>query len=161
MTLSIRQAVPGDETLIIGFIKELADYEKLAHEVIARPEDLTNTLFAELPKVYALFAEWNGQAIGFALYFFNYSTFLGKHGLYLEDLYVQAEHRGLGAGKALFAELAKIALRKDCGRMEWSVLDWNAPSIKFYKSLGAAAMDDWTVYRLTGSSLVTLASEAS
>lgn len=161
MSLSVRKAAPGDEALILGFIRELADYEKLSHEVVATPAHLTKTLFCENPKAFALVAELDGEAIGFALYFFNYSTFLGRHGLYLEDLYVQAAHRGAGAGKALLAALAKIAVENDCGRLEWSVLDWNAPSIAFYKSLGAAAMDEWTVYRLTGAALGALAKTAA
>ncbi len=160
MSLSIREARPGDETLILGFIRELADYEKLSDEVVATPAHLVRSLFAENPKVFALVAESGGEPIGFALYFFNYSTFLGKHGLYLEDLYVRESRRGEGAGKALLARLARIALDRDCGRMEWSVLDWNAPSIAFYKSLGAEAMDEWTVYRMTGEALATLASGA-
>ena len=157
MSLRVRKAAAGDEETILGFIKELADYEKLSHEVVATPGHLTATLFCDSPKAFALIAELDGAPIGFALYFFNYSTFLGKHGLYLEDLYVQQAHRGAGAGKALLSALARIAFEKDCGRMEWSVLDWNAPSIAFYKSLGAAPMDEWTVYRLTGEALGALA----
>lgn len=161
MSLTIRQAVKGDESVVLGFIRELAAYEKLSSEVTATPGDLTRTLFADDPKVFALIAEADGEAIGFALYFFNYSTFLGKHGLYLEDLYVRETHRGVGAGKALLARLAKIAVENDCGRMEWWVLDWNKPAIDFYKSLGAEAMDEWTVFRLTGASLSALANRAS
>ena len=157
MSVAVRKAAAGDESLILGFIRELADYEKLSHEVVATPDHLARTLFCDHPKAFALIAEADGAAIGFALYFFNYSTFLGKHGLYLEDLYVQAAHRGAGAGRALLAELARIALENDCGRMEWSVLDWNAPAIAFYKSLGAAPMDAWTVYRVTGAALSDLA----
>lgn len=157
MNLTIRRAVAGDEGLILGFIRELAAYEKLSHEVVASDEDLNRTLFCDAPKAFALIAEDDGEPVGFALYFFNYSTFLGKHGLYLEDLYVRESARGRGAGKALLAALARIALDHDCGRMEWSVLDWNAPSIAFYKSLGAEPMDEWTVYRLTGASLDHLA----
>jgi GNAT superfamily N-acetyltransferase len=160
MSLAVRKAAPGDEALILGFIRELADYEKLSDEVVATPAHLTKTLFCENPKAFALVAELDGEAIGFALYFFNYSTFLGRHGLYLEDLYVQAAHRGVGAGKALLAALAKVAVDNECGRMEWSVLDWNAPSIAFYKSLGAVPMDEWTVYRLTGAALGALARTA-
>ncbi|WP_425407787.1 N-acetyltransferase family protein [Hyphococcus sp.] len=160
MTLSIRQAVSGDEAIILSFISELAAYEKLAHEAVATQSDLTATLFADNPKVFALIAENDGEAIGFALYFFNYSTFLGKHGLYLEDLYVREAERGCGAGRALLARLAEIAVKSDCGRMEWSVLDWNKPAIDFYKSIGAAAMDEWTVYRLTGGALAELAEKA-
>ena len=161
MSLTIRQAVKGDEAVVLGFIRELAAYEKLSNEVTAKPADLTRTLFAPDPKVFALIAEADGEAIGFALYFFNYSTFLGKHGLYLEDLYVREARRGSGAGKALLARLARIAVEHDCGRMEWWVLDWNKPAIEFYKSLGAEAMDEWTVFRLTGASLSALANRAS
>jgi GNAT superfamily N-acetyltransferase len=161
MSISIRNAVKGDEALILGFIRELAAYEKLSHEAVATPDHLTRTLFCDNPKAFALIAEQDGAPVGFALYFFNYSTFLGKHGIYLEDLYVKEDRRGAGAGKALLAELARIAVENDCGRLEWSVLDWNAPSIAFYKSLGAAPMDEWTVYRLTGDALSDLAGAAS
>ncbi|MAW80315.1 MAG: GNAT family N-acetyltransferase [Parvularcula sp.] len=157
MNITIRRALAGDEGLILSFIRELATYEKLSHEVVATEEHLGRTLFCDAPKAFALIAEEDGEPVGFALYFFNYSTFLGKHGLYLEDLYVRESARGRGAGKALLAALARIALDHDCGRMEWSVLDWNAPSVAFYKSLGAEPMDEWTVYRLTGASLEHLA----
>ncbi|WP_411816113.1 N-acetyltransferase family protein [Hyphococcus sp. DH-69] len=157
MTVSVRAATIGDEAIILSFIKELAEYEKLSHEVVATERDLEVTLFADNPRVFALIAEQSGAAVGFALYFFNYSTFLGKHGLYLEDLYVQRQYRGIGAGKALLASLAKIAVENDCGRMEWSVLDWNKPSIEFYRSLNAEPMDGWTTYRLTGDPLRALA----
>lgn len=159
MSFRIRDAVPGDEGVILGFIRELAAYEKLAHEVVATEENLTKTLFAQNPKAFALIVEDEAGPFGFALYFFNYSTFLGRHGLYLEDLYVREDRRGAGAGKALLARLAAIAAKNDCGRMEWWVLDWNAPSIAFYRSLGAEPMDDWTVYRLTGDLLSRLAAE--
>ncbi len=161
MSVSVRNAGRGDEALILGFIKELAEYEKLAHEAVATPDQLARTLFCDNPKVFALIAEQDGAPVGFALYFFNFSTFLGKHGIYLEDLYVKESCRGAGAGKALLAELARIAVENDCGRLEWSVLDWNAPSIAFYKSLGAAPMDEWTVYRLAGEGLADLARAAS
>ncbi len=161
MTLNIRKAEPGDAALILQFIRELAVYEKLADEVVAREADLVRTLFGREPKVFALIAEWNGAACGFALYFFNFSTFLGRHGVYLEDLFVRESHRGKGIGKALLARLAGVALENDCGRLEWSVLDWNAPAIDFYKSLGAAPMDEWTVYRLTGEALAALGRQAS
>jgi GNAT superfamily N-acetyltransferase len=157
MTITIRDAAPGDEAIILGFIKELAAYEKLSHEVIATTDHLQRTLFAQHPKAFALIAEVDGEPAGFALYFFNYSTFLGRHGLYLEDLYVRENLRGGGLGKMFLSRLARIALEHDCGRMDWSVLDWNAPSIAFYKSLGAEAMDEWTVYRLTGEALSKLA----
>ncbi|NOX95490.1 MAG: GNAT family N-acetyltransferase [Alphaproteobacteria bacterium] len=157
MTKTIREAQPGDEAIILEFIKELASYEKLSHEVIATEDHLKRTLFVSQPKAFALIAEVDGEPVGFALYFFNYSTFIGRHGLYLEDLYVRESMRGGGHGKALLSRLAQIALDNDCGRMDWSVLDWNAPSIAFYKSLGAMAMDEWTVFRLTGEALSNLA----
>ncbi len=159
MTLTIREAVAGDEALILQFIGELAAFEKLAHEAVASEGDMRTTLFADNPKVFALIAEANGEACGFALYFFNYSTFLGRHGLYLEDLFVAPEARGGGAGKALLARLARIAQDHDCGRLEWSVLDWNEPAIAFYASLGAEVMSEWSVNRLTGASLDRLAAK--
>lgn len=157
MTLSIRCAVKGDAQLILRFIRELAVYEKLADAVVASGDDIDRALFGENPKAFALIAEWNGEPCGFALYFFNFSTFVGKHGVYLEDLFVLESHRGKGIGKALLAQLARIAKENDCGRLEWSVLDWNAPSIAFYISLGAVPMDEWTVYRLAGDALRDLA----
>ena len=157
MSLNIRKAAAGDESVILGFIRELADYEKLSHEVVATPEHLARTLLCDHPKAFALIAELDGAPVGFALYFFNYSTFLGKHGLYLEDLYVQAAHRGAGAGKALLAELARVALENDCGRMEWSVLDWNEPAIRFYEALGARRLKEWQICRLTGPALAQYA----
>lgn len=157
MTLSIRSAVKGDAQLILRFIRELAVYEKLADAVVASGDDIDRALFGENPKAFALIAEWNGEPCGFALYFFNFSTFVGKHGVYLEDLFVLESHRGKGIGKALLAQLARIAKENDCGRLEWSVLDWNAPSIAFYISLGAVPMDEWTVYRLAGDALRDLA----
>ena len=160
MSISIRPAEPGDEKVVLGFINELADYEKLKSEVVATEKDLSRTLFADTPKVFALIAERGGAPVGFALYFFNYSTFLGKHGLYLEDLYVRETERGRGVGMALLARLAAIAKENDCGRMEWWVLDWNKPAIAFYESIGAKAMDEWTVFRLTGDALEDLATKA-
>ncbi|NWG92145.1 MAG: GNAT family N-acetyltransferase [Parvularculaceae bacterium] len=159
MTLVIRNAVRGDGALILAFIRELAAYEKLAHEAVAGAADIERALFSEAPKAFALIAEWDGGPCGFALYFFNFSTFVGRHGVYLEDLFVRETHRGKGIGKALLARLARIAKDNGCGRFEWSVLDWNAPSIAFYKSLGAVAMDEWTIYRLAGDALDRLASE--
>ena len=157
MTLNIRKAEREDAALILRFIGELAVYEKLADDVVASVDDIERALFCENPKVFALIAEWEGAPCGFALYFFNFSTFLGRHGVYLEDLFVRETHRGKGIGKALLARLAAIAVENDCGRLEWSVLDWNAPSIAVYKSLGAVPMDEWTVYRMTGPALVDLA----
>ncbi len=160
MTLNIRTARPGDSPLVLQFIEELAVYEKLADAAVASVADMDRALFCASPKAFALIAEWDGEPCGFALYFFNFSTFVGKHGVYLEDLFVRESHRGKGIGKALLARLARIAKENDCGRFEWSVLDWNAPAIDFYKSLGAVAMDEWTIYRLAGDALDTLAREA-
>lgn len=157
MTLAIRPAKHGDGPLVLGFVRELAAYERLADAAVASAADLDKALFCEAPKAFALIAEWEGAPCGFALYFFNFSTFVGKHGVYLEDLFVREAHRGKGVGKALLARLAWIAKENDWRRLEWSVLDWNAPSIAFYKSLGAAPMDDWTIYRLSGDALDALA----
>lgn len=159
MTISIRNAEKKDAALVLQFIRDLAVYEKLADEAVATIADIERHLFCDNPKAFALIAEWNGEPCGLALYFFNFSTFLGKHGVYLEDLFVRESHRGKGIGKALLARLAKIAKESDCGRLEWSVLDWNAPSIAFYKSLGAVSMDEWTVFRLTGGALSELAEQ--
>ncbi|MGD8326391.1 MAG: GNAT family N-acetyltransferase [Sphingomonadales bacterium] len=154
---NIRFATEDDISIILEFIRALAEYEKLSHEAIASEDGLRKTLFGERPYAEVLVAEVDNAPAGFALFFHNYSTFLGKPGLYLEDLFVKPDFRGHGLGKALFAELARIAMERDCGRLEWWVLDWNEPAIGFYKSLGAEAMDDWTVYRLTGSALKALA----
>ncbi len=160
MTIAIRNAQPGDEATILEFINSLASYEKLSHEVVATTDLIGKTLFGEAPKAFALIAEQDKRPVGFALYFFNYSTFLGRHGLYLEDLFVPETHRGHGVGKALLSHLAQIAIDHNCGRMEWSVLDWNAPAIAFYKSIGAQSMEGWTINRLTGDALLSLADEA-
>jgi GNAT superfamily N-acetyltransferase len=145
---NIRKANPEDTSTILHLITQLAIYEKLEHEVITTVEELRENIFE---KKYAevLIAEENEKPVGFALFFHNFSTFVGKPGLYLEDLFVEPDCRGKGYGKALLVELAKIAKERNCGRMEWSVLDWNTPSIEFYKSLGANPMDEWTVFRLT------------
>jgi len=156
--LKIRQANFRDCVIILKFIRALAGYEKLLHEVTATEEDLCRTLFGERPCAEVLIAEWQGQAAGFALFFHNYSTFLAKPGIYLEDLFVLPEFRGAGIGKALLGHLAGIAVNRNCGRLEWSVLNWNEPAIGFYRSIGARAMSDWTQYRLTGQALLKLAS---
>ena len=155
MTLKIRQATETDVSTLLSLIKELADYEKLSDQVIATEASLKKSLI-EMKSVEALILEVDDASIGFALYFYNFSTFLGKAGLYLEDLYIQPSYRHQGYGKQVFKYLAKYALEKGCGRMEWSVLDWNEPSINFYKRLGAKAMDEWTTYRLTEDELNTL-----
>ena len=159
--LSIRPATPSDTDTILRFIRELAIYEKAEHEVLATPAHIERTLFAPQPSVFGLICELDGAPIGFAVYFFNYSTWQGQHGLYLEDLYITPEQRGVGAGKAMLRHLAQIAVEKDCGRFEWSVLDWNTPSIEFYDSLGAKPQTEWIRYRLTGKELLQLAGQTT
>ena len=158
MALTFRFAEERDTPLILEFIRELADYERLLDQVVADEATLRDQLF-EKRRAEVLFALEDGAEVGFALFFHNFSTFLGRRGLYLEDLYVRPEHRGKGYGKALFRQLAAIAEERGCGRLEWWCLDWNRPSIDFYKSLGAEPMDEWTVYRLTGDTLKNLAAE--
>lgn len=153
----IRAAQADDIDTIQAFILALADYERLAHEVKADRETLARYLFGERPMAEVLIAEADGAAVGFALFFHNFSTFEGRPGLYLEDLFVLPEARGLGAGKALLSSLAALAIERDCARLEWSVLDWNEPSIAFYRALGARPMDEWTVQRVDGQALVRLA----
>lgn len=159
MTFSIRQAIPQDATTIYDLIRKLAIYEKLENEMITSVEELRENIF---DKGFAevIIAEEVGKPVGFALYFFNFSTFVGKPGLYLEDVFVEPDCRGKGYGKKLLIELAKIAKERNCGRMEWSVLDWNTPSIEFYKSLGASPMDEWTVFRLTKQGIDDLSQQA-
>jgi GNAT superfamily N-acetyltransferase len=157
MPCSIRTASAADVPLILDFIRGLAVYEKLAHEVAATEATLRETLFGATPAAQVVIAEVDGQPAGFALYFFNYSTFLARPGLYLEDLFVKPEFRGAGTGKALLLHLAKIANARGCGRMEWSVLDWNKPAIKFYEAIGARRMKEWQICRLTGPALTQYA----
>lgn len=159
--LILRAATPADTDTILRFIRELAIYEKAEQEVLSTPEHLQRTLFAPQPAVFGLIAELDGAPVGFAVYFFNYSTWQGQHGLYLEDLYVTPQARGVGAGKALLQRLAKIAVEKDCGRFEWSVLDWNTPAIDFYDTLGAKPQSEWIRYRLTGDALQHMADQAT
>ncbi len=146
-----------DTPEILEFIKGLAEYENMLDQVVADVPTLEHWLFGE-KKAEVIFAEEDGERVGFALFFHNFSTFLGRAGLYLEDLYVKPEHRGKGYGKALLQELARIAVERGCGRFEWWCLDWNTPSIEFYKSMGAVPMSDWTVYRITGDTLQELGS---
>lgn len=146
--LTIRKAEKKDIPIILQLIKELAEYEKLLHKVITTEEDLTTVLFAENSFVNVLIAEYDGVIAGQALFFYNFSTFVGKPGLYLEDLYVKPEFRSIGIGKALLMEVIKTAKERNCGRVEWVVLDWNQPAIEFYKSLGAIPLDEWTIFRL-------------
>ena len=155
--LSIRAATADDAALVAQFIRELAEYERLPDAAVATAEDLRAQLFGAQPAAEVLLAEADGEPAGFALFFHNFSTFLGKRGLYLEDLFVRPQFRGLGVGRHLMASLARIAVQRDCGRFEWSVLDWNAPAIGFYRTLGAAGMDEWTVQRLEGDALRSLA----
>lgn len=155
--IAIRQAVPGDEGLVDHFVRQLAIYEKMEHLATGTPEMFALALFGSPPRVFALIVEHDGAPIGLALYYFNFSTFMARPGLYLEDIFVEAAHRGRGIGRAIFRELAGRALDAGCARMEWSVLDWNAPSIAFYDSLGASAQTDWIVRRLTGEPLAALA----
>ena len=155
--LRIEPATEGDAALILRFIRGLAAYENLLDACVATEEALHRTLFGERPAAEVLLAFWNNEPAGFALYFSSYSTFLAKPGIYLEDLFVEPEVRGHGIGTALLARLARVAVERNCGRLEWSVLDWNEPSIGFYRSLGAVAMDEWTGYRLTDAALERLA----
>ena len=159
--ITIRPAVREDVPLVLAFIRELAEYERLAHEVQADEAGLAVQLFGTRPAADVLIAEVDGTPAGFALFFHNFSTFLGKPGLYLEDLFVRPQYRGLGLGKRLMARLARVALERGCGRFEWSVLDWNAPAIAFYRTLGAVGMDEWTVQRVTGDALQALAAQAA
>lgn len=156
MNLTFRFAEEADAPLILRFIRELAEYEHMLDQVVADEAALADQLFHQ-KKAEVLFALEDGREVGFALFFHNFSTFLGRAGLYLEDLYVRPECRGKGYGRAILQRLAAIAVERGCGRLEWSCLDWNRPSIDFYRSLGAEPMSDWTVYRLTGDTLKNLA----
>ena len=157
MTIHIRPATAADAALILRFITELAVYEKAEHEVVASVKDIEASLFRAGAPARSLICEMNGEPVGFCVYFFSYSTWLGKQGLYLEDLYVSPASRGSGAGKQMLRHLAQIACDTGCGRFEWSVLDWNTPALDFYKALGAKPQSEWTVQRLTGTPLYTLA----
>lgn len=157
MSITIRTATSADAALILHFITELADYERAVHEVHATEESLTRTLLAPDSVSRALICEVDGQPAGFAVYFFSYSTWLAKNGLYLEDIYVSPDFRGRGAGLALLRRLAQEAVQADCGRFEWSVLDWNEPAIAFYKAAGAAPQDEWIRYRMDGDALIRFA----
>jgi GNAT superfamily N-acetyltransferase len=155
--MAIREATPADLHLIAGFIRELAEYERLAHAVAFDEAELGGYLFGERPYAEVLIAQASGgEPVGFALFFHNFSTFLGRPGIYLEDLFVRPSARGSGHGKALLVRLAQLALERGCGRVEWAVLNWNRPSIDFYEALGARPNDEWTVYRLSGDGLEAL-----
>jgi GNAT superfamily N-acetyltransferase len=157
MNLQIHPATEADSPQILAFIRGLAEYEKLAHQCIATEESLRKTLFGPRPYADVIIARLDGKPVGFALFFHNYSTFLARPGIYLEDIFVLPEHRGAGVGKALLKRVAQIAKERDCGRLEWSVLDWNEPSIEFYKRLGAAVLPDWRICRMTAEQFAKLA----
>src|ERR1700761_3308676 len=160
MSLIIRRARPGEAGLVLSFLRELAEYEKLLHEVEATEAMIDAALFADNPRLFCEIACWEGEPVGFAVWFTNFSTFTGRPGIFLEDLFVRPAQRGRGIGKALLANLAAQCVDNGWSRMQWSVLDWNAPSIAFYRSLGAALMDEWTTCRLEGPALNTLAQGA-
>ena len=155
--LNLRPATPDDVPVLFGLIQALAEYEKLAHAVTGNAEALSEHLFGSRPYVEAILAEYPGQVVGFALFFFNYSTFLTQPGIYLEDLFVLPGYRQQGVGKAILTYLANLALERNCGRLEWNVLDWNEPAIAFYSRMGASVLDDWRICRVTGNSLTQLA----
>lgn len=156
MSLTIRSARPEDAGLVLHFIKALAEYEKLAHEAVATEADILRDLFAPDPKVFCEIAEWNDEPVGFTLWFYSYSTFQGRHGIWLEDLFVDPSMRGKGIGKALLVNLARRCVAEGLGRFEWWVLDWNEPSIDFYKSQGGVMQDEWTKVRVDGEALLAL-----
>lgn len=159
MSLTLRTATRNDAPLIVDFVKKLADYEKEPDAAVLTEADVLRDGFGDRPFFGCVLAEWNGNPAGFALYFFNYSTWQGKPGLYLEDLFVLPEFRKLGIGKALLKEMARVAASNGCGRLVWQVLDWNTPSIRFYESLGARWMKEWLTYRLEGDALIRLSTE--
>jgi GNAT superfamily N-acetyltransferase len=160
MSLRIASARPDQIGLILSLLRELAEYEKLLHEVEATEAGIGAALFADNPRLFCDIAEWNGEPAGFAIWFLNFPTFSGRHGIFLEDLFVRPAFRGKGIGKALLAHLAKTCVDNGWSRLQWSVLDWNAPSIAFYKSLGAVLMDEWTLCRVNGPALAALARQA-
>ncbi len=161
MSISIRPAGPADAGIVFGFVRALAEYEKLSHEVEADEAMIAAALAGPNPRVFCDIAEWNGAPAGFALWFYNFSTFRGRHGIYLEDLFVDPALRGHGIGKALLVHLARRCVDEGLGRLEWAVLDWNAPSIAFYRAQGAVLMDEWTGCRVTGDALARLAGETA
>jgi|SRR5271165_6204318 len=160
MSLAIHRARPDEVPLVVSLIRELAAYEKLSHEVEATEAMIAQALFSDNPRLFCEIAEWNGKPAGFAVWFLNFSTFSGRFGIYLEDLFVRPEFRGNGLGKALLAHLARACVENGWGRLQWAVLDWNEPSIAFYKSLGAVLMDEWTLCRVAGPALDALARKA-
>jgi GNAT superfamily N-acetyltransferase len=161
LSLSIRPPRTDQAALVLDFVRELADYEKLSHDVVATEAMIEQALFAPQPRLFCDIAEWKGTPVGFSLWFLNFSSFRGRHGIYLEDLFVRPAFRGHGIGKALLAVLARRCATNGWARLEWSVLDWNTPSITFYKSIGATLMDGWTTCRLTGEALQRLGSQGT
>jgi len=158
--VSLRAAARDDGKIILGLISELAEYEKLSHEVIADLDTLEATLFGERPFAETVLAEYDGAVVGFALFCYNFSTFIGRPGLHLEDLFVKPAFRGKGIGRALLCYVARLAVERHCGRLEWSVLDWNEPALHFYKKLGAVPMNEWTTFRLSGATLASLSDKS-
>ena len=156
-SLQLRDARVEDLSVIDRLVRGLARYERLEHEVRATEQDMRAALFGAHPKVFALICEWDGQPAGLCIWFYNFSTFLGRHGIYVEDIFVEPEHRGRGIGSAIFRHLAQRAVAEGCGRLEWSVLNWNEPAIGFYRGIGAQAMNDWHIQRVTGEALRELA----
>jgi GNAT superfamily N-acetyltransferase len=159
--VSVRPVRPEDVPAVVGLVRELADYEKALHEVRLTEEQLTGVLFRDSPALFGHVAEYHGEVVGIALWFLNYSTWRGTHGIYLEDLYVSPQHRGSGLGRELLRTLAAVCVERGYSRLEWSVLDWNTPSIEFYKAAGAEPMDEWTVFRLTDDALTDFAEPRS
>ena len=161
MSLSIRAARPADSALIFALVRELADYEKLSAEVDASEAQISAALFADAPRLYCDIAEWDGKPAGFSVWFLNFSTFRGRHGIYIEDIFVKAAYRGRGIGKALMVRLAQRCVDQGYARCEWAVLDWNAPSIAFYKAIGAQMLEAWRICRLSGEALETFARQGA
>lgn len=161
MSLVVRAAVKADSDLVFSLVRELADYEKLSGEVDATPEAIAAALFSAQPRLFCDIAEWNGEPAGFAVWFLNFSTFRGRHGIYLEDIFVRPSFRNKGIGKALMARLAKRCVDEGWARIEWAVLDWNEPSIDFYRAIGATVMDEWRICRLSGKALASFAGEGA
>jgi GNAT superfamily N-acetyltransferase len=161
MSLEIRRARPGEAGLVLSFVRELAEYEKLLHELEAGEADIDAALFGDNPRLFCDIAEWQGEPVGFAVWFFNFSTFSGRPGIFLEDLFVRQNHRGKGIGKAMLVHLARACVANGWSRLQWAVLDWNTPSIDFYQSLGAVLMDEWTVCRVSGPALSALAEQGA
>ena len=159
-TFAIRPATDSDVPLILELIRELAEYERLRDSVVADGATLTASLFGDKPDAEVVIAEWRGEPAGFALYFHNFSTFVGRKGLYLEDLFVRPQFRGHGIGRVLMRYLAQLALERNCGRFEWAVLEWNEPAIRFYRAIGAQGIDDWRIQRMTGPAIKKLAAES-